>query len=164
VTARDTARDLAVLKVLGERLKGAKAALDRQARELMEPSDRSAVKLDGELVGTVTLAEGRSTAKVTDPRELLAWVKEHYPTEVVTVEQIRPAFLAKLLDVAKDAGFGVVPETGDVVPGIDVGAGDPYPMVRLTADADAVVEVAWRAGRLPLPGGFLPALDAGGDG
>lgn len=160
MSVRDIARDLAVLKVLSERIKAAKADLERQARDLMEPSDRAAVKLDGETVGTVTLTAGRTAAKVTDPAELLAWVREQYPTEVVTVEQIRPAFLTKLLDTSRGTGIaGVVEETGEVAPGIEVAQGQPYPMIRLTADADAVVSAAWKAGRLPLPASFLPAIE-----
>lgn len=153
MSARDIARDLAVLKVLSERLREAKALLDNQARELMEPSDRSAVKLDGELVGTVTLVTGRSTTRVTDAEALTEWVRRNHPTEVQTVETVRPAFLSMLL-----AGTGADPGTGEIIPGIGVSEGAPYPMVRLTADADAVVAVAWQAGRLPLPASFLPAV------
>lgn len=161
MSARDITRDLAVIKVLSERLRDAKALLEAQARDSMEPSDRNAVKLDGELVGTVTLVNGRTTARVTNEPALLAWVRATYPTEVYTVEAVRPSFVAKLLDAARSAGSPAEVISGEVVPGIDVTQGDPYPMVRLTADADAVVSVAWQAGRLPLPATFLPALNSG---
>lgn len=160
MSARDIARDLAVLKVLSERLREAKALLETQARELMEPSDRSAVNLDGELVGTVTLVTGRHSARVTDPTALTEWVRQNHPTEVQTVETVRPSFLSVLLDEAKAAGVAVDTATGEAVPGIDVSLGQPYPMIRLTADADAIVSVAWQADRLPLPATFLTALDA----
>lgn len=161
MSARDITRDLAVIKVLSERLRDAKALLEAQARDLMEPSDRNAVKVDGELVGTVTLVNGRSTARVTNEPALLAWVRTNHPTEVYTVEAVRPSFLAKLLDAARTDGAAVDPASGEVIPGIDVTQGNPYPMVRLTADADAVVSVAWQAGRLPLPASFLPSLPPG---
>jgi hypothetical protein len=160
MSARDVARDLAVLKVLSERIRDAKAALERQARDQMEPGDRTAVKFGDELLGLVTLANGRRSTKVDDPGALLAWVKDAYPTEVVTSEQIRPAFLKLLLDRAKDTGEPVDPHTGEVIPGVSFTAGDPYPLIRLTADADALVAVEWQAGRLPLPSSFLPALEA----
>lgn len=157
MTARDIARDLAVLKVLSERLKEARALLEKQARELMEPVDRMAVKMDGELVGTVTVVNGRRSARVVDDAALLRWAREHHPSEVHTVESVRPAFVTAVLDAAKQAGESVDPINGELgVPGVVVTTGDPYPMIRLTADADAVVSVAWQAGRLPLPAAFLP--------
>lgn len=159
MSARDIARDLAVLKVLGERVRDARTALEQEARGVMEPGDRMAVKVADELLAQVTLVNGRRTARVDDPDALLDWVKANHPTEVQTVESVRPAFLAMLLDIAKDAGFGVHPDTGDVVPGIAVGRGEPYPQVRLSADAEALVAVEWQAGRLPAP--LLVALGAG---
>jgi hypothetical protein len=160
VSARDIARDLTVLKVLSERLREAKALLEAQGRELMEPVDRMAVKMDGELVGTVTIVNGRRSARVVDDAAFLRWVKENHPSEVQTVESVRPAFIGALLDATKSFGSPVDPITGGTdVPGVVVSTGEPYPMIRLTADADAVVSVAWQAGRLKLPGAFLPALD-----
>jgi hypothetical protein len=164
VNARDIARDLTVLKVLSERIREAKALLEQQARELMEPVDRMAVKMDGELLGTVTVTNGRRTARVVDDAAFLRWVKEHHPSEVHTVESVRPAFIGALLDASKGFGDAVDPVTGETgVPGVVVSTGDPYPMIRLTADADAVVSVAWQAGRLTLPGAFLPALEPAPD-
>lgn len=159
MTARDIARDLLVLKVLSERLREAKTPLEAHARELMEPSDRTAVKMGDELLGTVTVVNGRRTPRVADERALLAWVKDQYPSEVQTVETVRPAFVKAVLDAARDFGEPVDPRTGEVgVPGVVVGTGESYPMIRLTADADAVVATAWQAGRLPMPAAFLPAL------
>lgn len=158
MNARDIARDLAVLKVLSERLREARVLLEKQARELMEPVDRLVVRVDDEVVGAVTVVNGRRTARVVDAAALLAWVKDNRPTEVQTVESVRSSYVTAVLSAAKDLGVAVDSITGELVPGIEVTVGDPYPMIRLTADADAVVSLAWQAGRLQLPGVFLPAL------
>lgn len=167
MTARDIARDLAVLKVVAERVRDARAAAEREARGVMEAGDRMAVKVGDELLAQVTLVNGRRTARVEDEAALLAWVAEHHPSEVQTVRSVRPAFLTALLERARVAGEPVDPQTGEVIPGVSVGAGEPYPQVRLTADADALVAVEWQAGRLPAP--LLSALGVeaaqeGGDG
>lgn len=88
-------------------------------------------------LGTVTLAVGRVTAKVTDEQAFLAWVRKNHPGELV--ETVRDSFRRKVLDeaVAKaEAGdpTAVGPD-GEVLPGVEVVHGLPYLACRPTDEA-----------------------------
>lgn len=159
--ARATALDLLVLKELASRVAAADKQLRAQAGAEWEPGDRLTVKIGDQKIGTVTMADGRVTARITDTKALLAWVKANYPSEVHTVEEIRPAFVTKLLADAKDDGEPVDRKTGAPVPGIEVGTGDPYITTSAEKAAAAVIAAAWRSGELTLPASVLPALEGG---
>lgn len=117
------------------------------------------------VVGHVQLTKGTSTttAAVTDAEALLAWVKEHAPTEVQTVELVRPSFQKTLLDQVKSVGGWLDPATGELldVEGVTVTPATPRPTltVKPTDDAADVVRRAWADGRLSLTD--LTALPAG---
>lgn len=152
--AKELARDVLVLKALAERVTAADKATRRSVLDDGDPGDRTAAKLpDGTVIGTVAIARGRLAAKVTDAAALLAHVKETAPTEVQTVEQIRPAFLTKLLAAARDHG--------EVIPGIELAEGDPYVTTSVQKGAVEAIERAWADGSLPLPAAVLPELEAG---
>lgn len=89
---------------------------------------------DGTKMASVSLNDGRRSAKVTDPAAALAWCLKQYPEEVQTVQVVRPAFLKKLLDVAGSlpVGKGLDPATGEVLPFIEVTRGDPFVSVTTT--------------------------------
>jgi hypothetical protein len=107
---------------------------------------------DGLNLGAVTLACGDPRAKVVDDRAFLAWVVDRYPGEVV--QQVRDAFTKKLLDGATAAGEPVDALTGEVVPGVELVAGDPYLMVRPAAGAkERMRETLLKSGLLQLPSG-----------
>jgi len=165
VSARELALKLAVHKVLADQLKGVRDELDEQARREMEPGDRVIAKLpSGERVGSVTLAQGRVTARVVDERAFTAWVAERFPAEVVQV--VRESFTKTVLDAVKRYGGWVDKATGELVqvPGVAVAEDDPYPSVRLTKDAQQLVARAWQSGELAgVLGDVLqpPALEAG---
>lgn len=159
--ARATALDLLVLKELAARISVADKQLRAQAGADWEPGDRLTVKIGDQKIGTVTMANGRVTARITDLKALLAWTKANYPSEVHTVEEIRPAFVAKLLTDAKDDGEPVDRKTGEPVPGIEVGAGDPYITTSSEKTAASVIAAAWKSGELVLPASVLPELEGG---
>lgn len=77
-------------------------------------------RVNGETVAQFTLKETKDAVRVTDEDALLDWVFENAPSEVETITQVRPAFLAALLKrVQGDADTGVFdPETGAEVPGL----------------------------------------------
>lgn len=160
---REAALLLAVAQVLGKHLQEAKTVLSSAAE--LATGDRLTASLPGEggrKVATVTRANGRTTATVDDERGLLAWCKEHYPTEVHTVEQVRPAFVEKLKSASADVGEGVDPATGNPLPFIKVSTGDPYTTVKLEKDAVDLIRQAWTSGAIDLrPVLELPA--GGGD-
>lgn len=161
---RMLARDLLVLKELATRVSTVDRQLRSQAGGDWEPGDRLTVKVGDQKIGTVSLANGRVTARITDLKVLLAWVKTNYSSEVHTVEEIRPAFLAKLLSDAKDTGQPVDARTGEAVPGIEVGVGDPYITTSSEKRAAEVIAAAWASGELVLPAQVLPAIDPAGGG
>ena len=163
-TTHDLALKLAVHKVLADQLKGVRGELDEQARQVMEPGDRATAKLpSGERVGSVTLAQGRVTARVVDERAFTAWVAERFPSEVVRV--VRESFAKAVLDAVRKHGGWLDEATGELVtvPGVTVAEGDPYPTVRLTQDAQQLVARAWQSGELAgvLGDVLQPAIEAG---
>lgn len=73
-------------------------------------------------LGAVTLPLAQDRFVVDQPKVFTAWVAEHYPTEVETVTQVRPAFAGVLL------GRAALDE-GEVVEAREDGA-RPLPGVR----------------------------------
>jgi len=102
--------------------------------------ERVGAKLpDGTKLGAIGYSQGRRTAKLIDEAAALAWCRRAHPSEVVTVEVIRPAYLKMLLDLAKaddaPAGSeGVDPKTGEVLPFIRVEQGQPFVSVTSTKE------------------------------
>lgn len=85
--------------------------------------------------GTVALRMPSAGVNVTSEAELLAYVREHYPTEVIEV--VRPAFREQLVKRLTVEGEQVVDKlTGDVVAWAKaVPAGDPTSIVVRPNDA-----------------------------
>jgi hypothetical protein len=107
---------------------------------------------DGTDLGAVSLTAGRKSAKVTDERAFTAWVTDRYPNELVRV--VGEAFARKLLDAALAAGEPVDVKTGEVIPGVEISAGEPFLTVRPTSDAKARMrETLQSSGLLKLPRG-----------
>lgn len=132
---------------------------ERQAKADMDmlAGERKAAVVDGQVIGHVTLTKGRKSARVADPQALLAYVKAQHPTEVETIEQVRPAYVRALLDDAVRKG-AQVDSDGVVIDGlIEVVEGQPYPTRKLTVDADAVIAGLLSRGALGADG--LKALE-----
>lgn len=120
--------------------------------------ERKAAVVNGQVIGHVTMAKGRRTARVASEAALLAYVKAHYPTEVEMTEQVRPAFLKQLLDDASKNG-ALVDSDGVVIDGlIDVVDGEPYPMSKLAPDAD--IQIAGLLARGQLGAHGLKGIEA----
>lgn len=132
LTALDTY--IKTLKGLSDGLRAAVTA-DMKARRV----ERVGAYLpDGTKLGAVTFNEGRKTVKVTDPAAALTWLINRYPEQIVNA--INPAFLAKLLDAAKNGevgSHGVDPWTGEELPFITVAQGEPFVTVNKTAEGSA---------------------------
>jgi selenophosphate synthetase-related protein len=114
------------------------AAVNAAIRGVVEPglSAKEAVAgelLDGTPIGRVSLSKAPTSAAVTDEREMLKWVKQHRPDEIV--ESVNPAFVTKLKGYAKTHGVAVLP-TGEIVPGVESVQGNPR--YRVDVDPDAV--------------------------
>lgn len=130
---------LALCKWLKDRIKDWEAEAKRDLGLL--PGERKAAVVDGTVLGHVTMAKGRKTARVANEAAVLAYVKAHHPTEIeyVALEQVRPAFLKALLDDAAKKG-AFIDSDGVVIDGlIEVVEGSPYPMSKLADDADIAI-------------------------
>ena len=129
---------LKLLKPIGERLR------ERVTKQMGdEDQERVAARLPGgPKIASIGYSDGRTTVTLTDGEAALAWCLKKYPSEVVTIQAIRPAFLKKLLDAAKDqspGNHGYDPETGEELPFIDVGHGSPFVTVTTTPEGIAQI-------------------------
>lgn len=166
MTAHETALQILVLKILRDRLAGAKNAADEEIHGTWKVGDRnSGVLSDKTKIGSVTLAKGPTRSKVTDDDAFLAWVLENHPDEIeqVQITRVNPGFRERLLSFARQTGDCVNPATGQPVPGIAVEQGEPYATPKLVPDADKLLARAWQDGSLKELIGSLvqPALEAG---
>jgi len=111
---------------------------------------------DGTKMASVSRSDGKKSVKLTDEAGALAWCRDRYPSEVMTVEIIRPAFLKKLLDIAGSlpvGSKGLDSATGEELPFIEVGQGSPY--VTITTTGEGVERMT------ALARGFAGMLEAG---
>lgn len=87
----------------------------------------------GEDYGTVVLAPGRKAAHVVDDGAFVAWVALRYPDQMVMT--VRPSFRERVLASATRLGDPVDPQTGEVIPGLEIRHGDPYLVTKPSTDA-----------------------------
>jgi hypothetical protein len=161
----DLAARFALLKTLGAKLADAKKAADCEIRDTWTPGDRLTAKLpDDTAIGSVTLAKGKTTARLVDEPAYREWVEATHPEhiETVTITRVDPAYTERLMSAARQLGEAIDGETGSIVPGIRVEQGDPYPTTRLNAGAAEAIARAWQAGDLAdaLGSVLRPALPA----
>lgn len=124
-------------KFIEDRVKEARRSLNGDVMATLDPGDRKgAVLPDGSDIGTVSVAKGRKTIRVVDEAAYREWVREHSPHNVFApepVEQVRPAYTKALADQAEVVdGLLVDATTGEVVPGIQQVAGEPYVSVKIS--------------------------------
>jgi hypothetical protein len=153
---------LLTIAVLEARVAAAKADLRAALAGVLRPGESVVGCLDpddddpaehGTSLGRVLKKRGAKRWAVTDTDALLAWVREHAPTEVVVTEKVRDSFTTKLLAACKADG-GLVQATGELlVPdGIEYREAAPTLQVSLSAEAEALVADAVQAGRLHADG------------
>lgn len=150
-TAHEHAAHLAILKLLADKLSDAKTTAAGQVRDSWYPGDRNtAVLPDGTPIGTVTLAKGRTSARLADEDAYTTWVTKTHPDQIetITTTRVRADFTDRILSAARQRGEPVDAETGEIVPGITITEGDPYPTVRLDDQAHHNTATAWRDGTL----------------
>ena len=153
-------QSLARVITAGKLLADAARAEGEQARaelaEHMRQTGTERVRVtddDGWDLGAVSLSRGRPSARVVDEIAFAAWVAQRYPSEIV--QSVRPAFAKRLLDEAAKLGDPVDPQTGEVMPGVEVGQGEPHLTVRPSAEAKTRMAalLAEARGLLALGGG-----------
>jgi len=114
----------------------------------------AAAKLEGATILKATMTDPQAAASVTNPKALLKWVEENYPTEVEVVPQIRASFQERLLqDLVQvdpddgEATEAVDPRTGAIVPGVEFRKGSPYLSSRFqTGGKEAIVQYVMEHG------------------
>lgn len=153
----DLATRLGVLKFIADQVNQArKEDLGPEFVDTVAPGARLPVKIGDEVIGWVSVPKPTQKAVITSEAKFLAWAREHAPTEVVTVEQVRPSFAGLVLRSVKERGGWVDKSTGEYlpVPGVEVQTGDPYARAELGDGAEDAIRRAWRSGDLNL-GGLL---------
>lgn len=159
-TTPELARTVAALKAVAEILSGQQTTeKDALLAALTEAGikQQEVTLPDGTKIASISVAAGRTTARITDSAKFFEWVFENHPSEIVTEKttKVRPAYERAVLEAAKKAGVPV-DATGELVPGLEVGDGDPYLITKLADGAHAAVLTAIQAGSfqpLALPGG-----------
>lgn len=140
-TPQAAALQLLVLRAIERQAKNAAKTVAAGIAEDWQVKERHPVNLpDGTELGSVDLRGPKTYVRVADEDKLAGWCAEHYPTEVVTVTRVRPAFVDKLK--AK------VTDDGEVVPGLEVSIGDPAPTVTGAVSAAGAVLAAFQSGEL----------------
>ena len=126
-------------ETLADRLIRQKAILDLLTKANNEA--RAEAKLlyrpgsaDATAAGRVSMAKGRTAARVTDRGALADWLKAHsIDGAIIVTETVNPALVASL---CASKGEMIDPATGEVcqVPGIEVTTADPYLTVTTTPE------------------------------
>lgn len=175
VQPRDTRLMLTLRAVVAKALKqvddGLRASLVADTGDdpddAMTPGERKDVHLrdaDGRRVkvATVRVDTAPVSAKVTDERAFVAWVRENAPTELV--DAVRESYTKRLLAQVKDDPDGrAMNPAGELVqvPGITREVGDPKVVVSPAAGAADAIADAWRRGDLPQWDGLMREIGPG---
>jgi hypothetical protein len=160
MTERDAVIRVAALKALYDKVREAYNQARADAVAALSPGDRLHAALpDGSDIGTVSVVDGKTTAKVTNPAALLEWVKVNAPDEVESVPRVRESFVGALLARCENVdGAAMHAKTGELLPGVAFTVGDSYARVTRTDDQQAAFVDAWREGHFAW--GVLHMLDA----
>jgi hypothetical protein len=149
--ARQAAVRVAALKALYDKVREAYNQARTDALGALTPGDRLHAALpDGADIGTVSVVDGKTTAKVTNPAALLEWVRVNAPDEVESVPRVRESYVGALLSRCENVdGAAMHAKTGELLPGVRFETGDPYTRVTQTHDQLAAFVQAWAGGDLP---------------
>lgn len=152
------------------------ALKDAAAAEFEEEGVRVTWALPGG--GQVVTSLTHDAAVITDPEALLIWVKGQFPEQVQRTEQVRPAYVSKLLssvvpieldpeerqpeEAVPGTRFCVVlPGDGAVVPGIRWVKGGGLSSVAIRNDKAAVQRMNLAAAEYAAGTGAMPGLESG---
>jgi hypothetical protein len=124
--------EAAAIKLVADRLYARYNDLAGRAAALLGRGTVYPTLPDGTEIAQFTVPSAGITVTITDESALTEWMRTHYPTEVATVEVIRPAFLDKLRKACREAKSPVGPDGEVDVPGIAVSTGMGIGSPRLT--------------------------------
>jgi len=82
----------------------------------------SAILPTGRLVAKISVTDPDPAPEITDEKAFLDWVRDTYPTEhkVRVVREVSPAWQRSLFAAMRKSGKPADPETGEMVPGIEI--------------------------------------------
>jgi hypothetical protein len=141
-------RDAALRAGVWQTVEKRAGELKNQAREELRAlpfGDTVAGKHGDQVLCKASWVKGRQTITVADQQALLAWVKEHHPTEIV--ESVNPAFMKTFTAVD-----GVVIWQGEPVDFMEVKQSDAYVTVKGNDETPFLVAQLFAAGALSLDG------------
>ena len=135
---RDAATRAGAFQYLETRAKQLKDTARTELRAL-PVGDTIAGKVGDQVLCKASWTKGRQSIVVTDEAALLAWVKEHHPTEII--ESVNPAFLKTFTAVD-----GQVIWQGEPVDFMEVRQGEPYISVKGNDETAFLVAQLLRGG------------------
>lgn len=106
------------------------------AADVTYADEKMAGVVDGTVVSYTSRVSRKPELEVLDETGFVAWVDEHYPTEIVS--SVRPAFVTMLRDQALTTGFVIGPG-GEVCDAVRLGDPTVYTQTRLVKDAEGVL-------------------------
>jgi hypothetical protein len=147
---REVAVRVAALKALYDKVREAYNQARADALAALSPGDRLHAALpDGADIGTVSVVDGRTSAKVVNPAALLEWVQTNAPDEVESVPRVRESYVGALLARCENVdGAAMHAKTGELLPGVVFETGDPYTRVTQTEEQLKTFTAALWAGEL----------------
>jgi hypothetical protein len=160
MSLKEDATTVAVLKALRDIIDAEyEAARQRIFVGLCEARDKVGLKSirvtlpDDTLVATVTLVDPKPAVVLADEGAFLAWVGEHYPSEIETLVRVRPAWQREFISGLDASSDPVVdPHTGETTKGLEARpASEPrsFALRSLPGGTQEIIR-AWRRGDLDL--------------
>lgn len=145
------ALDLAILSALRAEVARRESALKVAFRAEHGRGTQYAT-LDGQEVGTVSVAKPSTTWSVRDEPAFTRWVKDTHPTEIV--QAVSGAFKARVLTDCKAAG-APVDRNGEIVPGVESFTAEQGSVrVTVSGEQEAVLVAGLTSGDIAIP--FVP--------
>lgn len=135
---KDLARTALTAKLVADEYKKVGDAAKAKLLTELDATGAERVRVrdvEGEDLGAAILAKGKVTASITDPAAFEAWVKLRYPDQIRTRVEVDGAWQTRLIATCTREGAPVDPETGEVIPGVELSQGKPYISIRPSDEA-----------------------------
>jgi hypothetical protein len=168
MSLRDLAQQIAVLTVMEDTIKARKDAIRAALSQELTATgaDSTSAFLGDDKIAKISLAGGKLSAVLDRPEDFLEWVKDNFPTEIVTIpekQEVRSSFqeaIFKELDWT-DGGSVFYKKTGEIVPGVKLKQGSAYVSTRFESGGRDRVFDALRDGTLAINVAAPLELEAG---
>lgn len=125
----------------------------REARDEVGLKSMRVTLPDGTPVATVTLVDPKPATVVSNEAAFVAWVADHYPSEIETQVRVRPSWQRKFFSELDPSADPVAdPRTGEIVKGLEtMPASEPrsFCLRSLPGGTQELIR-AWRCGGLDL--------------